>query len=143
MNPDQSNTRPAGTFVAHAAEDLTVDHRSRLVVPTYSDAELRFKLPDSIDDDALYILQDFGDYGEEIEVEKLDPAKTYRVRLKGTCNPGDRLCLAAIAGGDDGKVRTVPEDADTYTILAIAEEKGVDGQLVLVRPVSPFAVVVT
>ena len=55
--------------------------------------------------------------------------------LKGTCNPGDVLVLADVAtAADKGKVRTLPTAAGTYRGLGIAEQVGVDGQLVLVRP---------
>jgi hypothetical protein len=42
--------------------------------------------------------------------------------------------LAAIAGSDAGMVRLIPTAAGTYRVIAIAEEAGVDGQLVLCRP---------
>jgi len=59
-----------------------------------------------------------------------------RVALKGTCNPGDVLVLADVAtAADKGKVRALPAVAGTYRGLGIAEQAGVDGQLVLVRPV--------
>jgi hypothetical protein len=54
--------------------------------------------------------------------------------LKGTCNPGDALVLAAIAGSDAGKVRVDPGTTGTYYSPGIAEEAGVDGQHVKVRP---------
>jgi hypothetical protein len=58
-----------------------------------------------------------------------------RAVLKGTCNPGDVLVLADTGTtADKGKVRTLPASAGTYRGLTIAEEKGVDGQLVLCRP---------
>lgn len=44
---------------------------------------------------------------------------------------------------DKGKVRVLPAAAGTYRVLAIAEEKGVDGQLVLCRPAMVGNVVVS
>ena len=65
----------------------------------------------------------------------LNAAQNVRVLLKGTCNPGDTLVLADVGtAADKGKVRTLPGSAGTYRGLLIAEEAGVDGQLVLARP---------
>ena len=53
-----------------------------------------------------------------------------------SCNPGDQLVLADVATpADKGKVRVLPATAGTYRVLGIAEQVGVDGQLVLFRPV--------
>ena len=38
------------------------------------------------------------------------------MKLKGTCNPGDTLVLAAIAGSDAGMVRLLPTAAGTYWV---------------------------
>jgi hypothetical protein len=49
--------------------------------------------------------------------------------------PGDVLVLAdCTLEADRGKVRALPTAAGTYRGLALAEEAGVDGQLVLARP---------
>ena len=64
-----------------------------------------------------------------------EAGRTIRVTLKGACNPGDVLVLADVTtAADKGKVRALPATAGTYRGLGIAEEIGVDGQLVLVRP---------
>ena len=56
-------------------------------------------------------------------------------RAQGTCNPGDVMVLADTGtAADKGQVRALPAAAGTYRGLGIAEEKGVDGQLVLFRP---------
>ena len=45
------------------------------------------------------------------------------------------LVLADVGtAADKGKVRALPTAGGTYRGLAIAEEAGVDGQLVLARP---------
>ena len=45
------------------------------------------------------------------------------------------MVLADVAtAADKGKVRVLPAAAGTYRGLGIAEQVGVDGQLVLVRP---------
>jgi hypothetical protein len=38
------------------------------------------------------------------------------------------------AGANNGKVQALPAGAGTYFGVAIAEEAGIDGQLVLARP---------
>ena len=48
---------------------------------------------------------------------------------------GSPTVLADVGtAADKGKVRTLPAVAGTYRGLAVAEEKGVDGQYVLCRP---------
>lgn len=85
----------------------------------------------------LFVLTDCNK-GEGANVSCLPLAGTHnvRVRLKGTCTPGSRLVTAAPGTGsvDAGKVEALPSDAGTYRVVGIAEEAGVDGQLVLLRP---------
>ena len=69
-----------------------------------------------------------------VSVRPIQADRNVRLKLKGTCNPGDVLVLAAIAGNDAGMVRALPTAGGTYRGLAIAEEAGVDAQLVLARP---------
>ena len=70
-----------------------------------------------------------------MSVRPIEPARTVRIKLKSTCNPGDVLVLADVAtAADKGKVRALPATSGTYRGLAIAEEAGVDGQTVLCRP---------
>jgi hypothetical protein len=38
------------------------------------------------------------------------------------------------AGANNGKVQALPAGAGTYLGVAVAEEAGIDGQLVLARP---------
>jgi hypothetical protein len=78
-----------------------------------------------------------------VGVRPIEAGRNIRVRLEGTCNPGDLLVLADVeTAADKGKVRVLPEDAGTYRGLAIAEEAGVDEQLVLCRPAMVGAIVV-
>jgi len=67
-------------------------------------------------------------------VRPLDPARNVRMVLSGTCNPGNTLVAMVEAGANNGKVQALPAGAGTYLGLAVAEEAGVDGQLVLARP---------
>jgi hypothetical protein len=59
-----------------------------------------------------------------------------RVRLQGTCSKGDRLVLAT--GGDLGKATKLDAQTGKLFSIGIAEEDGVDEQLVLFRPLPGF-----
>jgi len=129
----QTDVREGG-FRVLAGEDLT-DMESRLVVLTHDAGVPEVKLPASNDDYALYALEYGDEDAENVDVLPLEAGKNIRAVLKGTCNPGDVLVLADTAvAADKGKVRKLPASAGTYRGLAIAEEKGVDGQEVLCRP---------
>ena len=128
----QSNTR-VGAIRVLAGEDLT-GKKDYLVKLTHDAGVPEVKLPAAITDYALYLVQDENTDGELVSVAPLEPIRNARFKLKGTCNPGDVLVLAAIAGSDAGMVRALPTAGGTYRGLAIAEEAGVDGQLVLARP---------
>lgn len=143
MNPDQTNTKPVGTFPVLAGEDLT-GRRSRLVVLTHDTGVPEVKLPTADTDDAIFQLADEGADTELVQVERFAAHREFRVPLKGTCNPGTRLVLAdAGTAADKGKLRALPTAAGTYTVRAIAREVGVDGQHVLVESVGRFAVTVS
>lgn len=62
----------------------------------------------------------------------LTTGKNSRVRLKGTCSAGDYIGLAP--GADLGKGIAVSAADARY--FGIAEEDGVDGQLLLLRPIT-------
>ena len=128
----QNNTR-IGATVFLAGENLT-GKEGYLVKLTHDTGVPEVKLPAAITDTALYLLVDGAADTKTVAVKPLNPEKQVRIKLKGTCNPGDTLVLAAIAGSDAGMVRTLPTAAGTYRGLAFAEELGADGQLVLCRP---------
>ncbi len=128
----QSNTR-TGDLTFPAGENLT-GKEDLLVKLTHDTGVPEVKLPAAITDAALYLLVDGDADGKNVAVRPLDPNHNLRIRLKGTCNPGDILVLAAIAGDDAGKVRALPAAAGTYRALLTAEEAGVDGQLIKCRP---------
>jgi hypothetical protein len=139
--PTQSNTK-AGGFKVLAGEDLT-GLEGKLVKLTHDGGVPEVILPNDVADEADYLLLEGGADATLVTVWPLDRTQAVRVRLDGTCNPGDKLTLAAINGANDGEVRTVPVAADTYWVALRAEEAGVDGQLVLCRLLpSPGAVVV-
>lgn len=129
MNPDQSGTKPAGShFPVLAGEDLT-GKRSYLVELTHDTGVAEVKLPNAITDDAFFQLEEAAADTEPVDVHPLVNGEERRFVLKGTCNPGDRLCLADTGtAGDKGKVRTIPAGAGTYRPFLIAREAGVDGQ---------------
>jgi hypothetical protein len=128
----QSNTR-VGDFRVLAGESLT-DKEGYLVKMTHDSGVAEVLLPEAITDYALYAVIEGAADAALVSVRPIEADRNVRLVLKGTCNPGDVLVLAAIAGSDAGMVRALPEDAGTYRGLAIAEEAGVDGQLVPARP---------
>jgi len=138
----QSDTR-VGSFRVLAGEDLT-DKEGYLVVLTHDAGVPEVKLPADNGAYALYVVVNDGEDAEYVDVQPLEAGANARLALKGTCNPGDVLVLADTAvAADKGKVRVLPTAAGTYRGLAIAEEKGVDGQFVLCRPALIGPVTVT
>ena len=129
----QSNTR-VGDFAVVAGADLT-GMQDRLVVLGNNAGVAQVGLPAANGDLALFVLLEGNTPGKLVSVRPLDPARNVRVTLKGACNPGDVLVLADVAtAADKGMVRVLPAAAGTYRGLGIAEQAGVDGQLVLLRP---------
>ena len=138
----QSNTR-VGDIRVLAGVDLT-GMEDRLVVLGQNAGVAQVALPAANGDLAVYLLIEGGASSRLVSVRPLDAGRTVRVALKGTCNPGDVLVLADVAtAADKGKVRALPAVAGTYRGLGVAEQAGVDGQLVLVRPAMIGNVTVT
>lgn len=140
--PTQSNTKE-GPFQVLAGEALT-GLEGRVVKLTHDTGVAEVVLPNDVADEADYLLLEGAADGEFVTVVAISRDHSVRVRLDGTCNPGDKLTLAAINGTNDGKVRTLPATADTYWVAFRAEEVGVDEQLVKCRLLpNPGAVVVS
>ena len=138
----QTNTR-VGDFVVLAGEDLT-EKEGFLVKLTHDAGEPEVLLPTDNDDLALYVVLDGVADGELISIRPVEASRNVRAKLEGTCNPGDVLVLADVATAEDkGMLRALPAAAGTYRGLALAEEIGVDGQLVLFRPAMLGAIVVS
>ena len=117
------------------AGELLTAMEGRLVKLTHDTGVPEVKLPEANSDYALYVLLEGGADAALVSVRPIEAGRTIRASLKGTCNPGDVLVLADIGtAADKGKVRVLPATPGTYRGLAIAEEAGVDGQLVLARP---------
>ena len=129
----QSDVR-VGSFRVLAGEDLT-GKEGFLVKLAHDTGVPEVKLPAAIADYALYVVINDGADAEPVDVMPLEAGVNVRVPLKGTCNPGDVLVLADTGtAADKGKLRALPAAGGTYRGLAVAEEKGADGQLVLCRP---------
>ncbi len=128
----QSNTQ-AGQIVLNSSEDLQ-DKEGYLVKIIDTSNVAEFALPDAETDLALFVITDGGDEDENTAALPLSPDRNVRLKLNGTCVPGDVLVLADIDGTHDGMVKVLPAVGGTYRGLAIAEEVGADGQLVKARP---------
>ena len=129
----QTNTR-SGDIPVTAGEDLT-GKEDRLVKVANDSGQLVAKLPEANSDLALFVLIEGAEADKTAALRPLSADRNVRLPLKGTCNPGDTLVLADVGtAADKGKVRALPAAAGTYRGLAIAEEAGVEGQLVLARP---------
>ena len=137
----QSNTR-VGDIRVLAGESLS-GKEGYLVKMTHDTGVPEVKLPAAITDYSLYAVIEGGADASLVSVRPVEAGRNVRLKLKGTCNPGDVLVLAAIAGSDAGMVRALPTAGGTYRGLAIAEEAGVDGQFVLSRPAMLGNLVVT
>lgn len=142
IHPTQTNTKE-GPFQVLAGENLT-GMEGRVVKLTHDSGTAEVVLPNDVADEADYLLLEGGADGTLVTVLAISRDRSVRIRLDGTCNPGDKLTLGAINGTNDGKVRTLPAAADTYWVAFRAEEAGVDEQLVLCRLLpNPGAVVVS
>lgn len=138
----QSNTR-VGDIRVLAGESL-VGMEGRLVKLTHDGGVAEVKLPAAVTDLAVYVVVEGGADAALVSVRPAQAERNVRVTLKGTCNPGDVMVLADTGtAADKGKLRALPADAGTYRGLGIAEEAGVDGQLVLVRPAMVGVLTVT
>jgi hypothetical protein len=137
----QTNTR-IGDLPVTAGEDLS-GKEDRLVKLANDSGQTVAKLPEANSDLALFVLIEGAEADKTAALRPLNADRNVRLPLKGTCNPGDTLVLADVAtAADKGKVRALPAAAGTYRGLAIAEQAGVDGQLVLARPAAIGNIVV-
>lgn len=129
----QSNTRE-GDLEFVAGEDLT--GKEGYVVKIHSvNGEPRMKVPTLANDRAIFVLVQGGAEGRLVTVRPMDGTRNVRLRLKGATYPGNLLVLADPGTvADRGMVRDLPNVVGTHRAVAVAEESGVDGQLVLCRP---------
>lgn len=125
----QTNTQ-RDILVVPAVGDLSgfVGRLAKLVA---INGKARARLPEADTDPALYVIDDVRPDGK-VELLPLHASRNFRVVLKGICSVGDPICLAL--GGDAGKVQAVPAVDGQYTVRGYAEDDGVDGQHIRIRP---------
>lgn len=93
-------------------------------------------------DRPLYVVVEGATATKVASVRPLESGRNVRLVLSGTCNPGNILVAMVEAAANNGKVQALPAEPGTYFGVAIAEEAGIDGQLVLARPTAIGNVVV-
>jgi len=134
LNGSQSGTQP-GVKTLPAAVDLT--GCENLLWKIVNNGAANFALPTAIGDVAFFIGASGGAAGSDTAAEAPDLGENARVILDGACAPGDLLSLSPNVWGRTYKPTA---GAGTVQYQFIAEEAGADGQAVLVRPISPWAV---
>ena len=85
-------------------------------------------------DRPLYVITEGAAVMKLASVRPLDPGRNVRLKLSGTCNPGQVLVAILDDAMSYGLVKALPAEAGTYLGVAVAEEAGIEGQLVLARP---------
>ncbi len=137
----QSNTQ-LGEVVFPAQADLSsaavAPGNARLLKIVNNAGATNFALPAAKTDVVTYIGTDCDSAtaGKNASAFPLDPTRQMRAYLKGACAVGDKLVPAdPTVAADAGKVVKGVAAYGTVQVVGIAEEAGVDGQLVLFRPV--------
>lgn len=142
MKVSQTNTQPDAR-VLNSAVALT-GLEGRLVKLADGGSIPEVDLPGAVTDLALLIVTEGGALDQPSEVISLLTEGNRRVRLNGTVAAGVPVVLCdptASSGANAGKVETLPSTAGLYFSPGIAEEDGVDEQLVLIRPLPRLIVV--
>ena len=138
----QTNVK-TGPIVKPCGEDLTTA-TDLLVMLSQNAGEPQMLLPTAQDNLVPYLVLEGAGAGENGYFMPVHSEQNIRVPIVGTCNPGDTLVLADPAvGGQPGKVTVLPAAAGSYRGVGIAEELGVDGQLLLLRPLPLGVITVT
>ncbi len=138
----QSNVR-TGPVSMPCGSDLTA-HADHLAVLSHSTGAPQMNLPDTLTANVLYLILSGAASGENGDFQPLTSDRNVRIPLVGACNPGDTLVIAdPSVEGQPGKVQVLPADPGTYRAIGIAEERGVAGQLILVRPANIGLITVT
>jgi hypothetical protein len=129
----QTNVQP-GELVFQAMVNLE-GKEGHLVKLAGPNAKPAVKLPEAATDLVQFVLTDcnYG-IGAPASCLPLSPSYNVRVWLTGTCSIGDVLVLDPNDGEPTGKVTKKPTAAGNYRVVGIAEENGVDGQLIRMRP---------
>jgi hypothetical protein len=136
----QTNVQP-GELIFTAKTDL--DGKEGHLVKIINDSgKATVGLPQDQTDNVMFVLTDcYKGAGNRAACLPLSPSYNVRVWLVGTCNPGDVLVLNPNDGASDGKVTKLPVTAGNYRQVGIAEEAGVDGQLIRMRPANDLITV--
>ena len=135
MGMDTQNDTRVGDLPLVAGEDLT-GMEGLLAVLSNDGGQSAVVLPGAATDVAAFVVVEGAAAGESATVRPLESVRNVRLRLSGDCVPGD--VLVAADPTDPllrGLVTALPAVAGTYRGLAIAEQAGETGQLVLARPV--------
>jgi hypothetical protein len=125
MNSVQGDCK-YGALAFEAGEDLSA--AAGLLVRL--NAAGRVVKPSSVDDLAPYVVAYGARPGRLCGVVPLSSLANARVTLRGTCVPGDLLVPVG-----DGRVGT-GAGSGAVVGVGVAEEAGVDGQTVLLRPLA-------
>ena len=82
----------------------------------------------------LFVITDGGNGadGETTSALPLSPDRSIRAKLAGTCEIGKYAVLTPDSAA--GTVSELPTANGTYVVVGVAEEAGVDGQLLKIRP---------
>lgn len=132
--PNQSDTR-VGDLKFLAGEDLT--GKEGRVVKLYSDGNVaKLGLIVSTAERLAYVVIEGAASGEYVTVRPWVGDRNVRVTVLGTVYPGNIVVLAdPSVVADRGKVQALPNIVGTHRAVGFAEEYGVDGQAVLIRPI--------
>jgi hypothetical protein len=135
----QSNTQ-SGPIARTASEDIAAN---RLVTLINASGIAVAALPNTNSDEVPFVTEEAVASGDRANLIPLQPDHNARVTLSGTCVPGDQLVLATPDGTVDGMVIKLPATPGTYRLIGLAEETGVNGQAVLLRPVGQRLITVS
>lgn len=127
----QSNTQ-VGQIVLLSNVDLTGKEGYLVKIANASNVA-KFALPTGDLDYAVFVLTDGDETDQTSAALPLSSDRNVRLKLTGTCIPGQVLVLNSVTWGT---VSALPSSPGNYRGIAIAEEVGVDGQLVKARPLS-------
>jgi len=125
LNLKQSDCRFGGVAFA-AGEDLSL--KAGHLVKLNAGKDL--VLPETDRDFAPYVVVQGADQGYLCGAVPVTSAMNIRVKLVGTCDAG-----ALLVSNGDGRVKAFTSGSQARPV-GTAEETGVDGQLVLVRPLA-------
>lgn len=132
MYTSQNNTQ-AGVIPFIAAAALT-GKEGLLAKLTNNSGVTEAALPAAAADYTPFVIVSGAALGGNAYLQPIEPNQNVRLRLNGTCVAGDLIVREDETGAETGKVRKLPAGAGTYSIVGIAEEGGVDEQLLLIRP---------